>query len=419
MSDQKIRLLPMPKWGMAMKEGTLLKWLVEEGTLLSLGQEVAEVETDKITGLVEATDSGVLRRTVAGPGDVVAVGMPIAVIADHSVSEDEIDAFIAKSGQAAEVGDQGPTGAPSPEERVEVAEPVAGETGSATSAAQGRIKASPVARKMAKERGIDLTLLTGTGPDGRIVGEDVERASEERARETAKQPGPSSATAAVIALSAIRRTIARRLSDAWQAPHFSVSMSADVSRVIELRAALAERTPADGAKPTYSDILTKLCAVALIRHPALNAHFEDDEIRVFPTANVGIAVAVADGLLVPVLRNVENKSIADIAAARTDLVTRTREGRLALEEMEGGTFSISNLGMYEVERFVAIINPPQVAVLAVGAIKQNAVVAEGVIVARPCMNMTVSCDHRAVDGATAAEFLRTLKHLLEAPGLAL
>jgi pyruvate dehydrogenase E2 component (dihydrolipoamide acetyltransferase) len=291
----------------------------------------------------------------------------------------------------------------------------------AVEAGEERVKASPLARKMAKERGIDLAAVAGTGPDGRVVAEDVERAASAPA---AGGPAPAveappAAEGEVVKLTSVRRTIARRLSEAWQAPHFALSMSADMRRVIELRETLVERAPEGTAKPTYSDVITKLCAVALLRHPAVNAHYEGSEIRLFDSAHIGMAVAIPNGLVVPVLRNVETRSIPELAADRVDIVARTREGKLQPQDLEGGTFTISNLGMYGVERFFAVLNPPQVAILAVAAIEDRVVAEAGEIAIRPCMDLTMSCDHRGLDGATAAEFLRDLKSLLEEPGLAL
>ena len=259
--------------------------------------------------------------------------------------------------------------------------------------------------------------MVGTGPDSRIVAEDVERAAAAPAWEA--KPVPVTAGSETVPLTSVRKTIARRLSEAWQAPHFAIAMSADMTRAIELRERLVELTPEGSPRPTYSDVLTKICAVALLRHPGMNAHYEGDQVRLFSTANVGLAVAIPNGLVVPVIRHCEAQSIPEIAVARADIVARTRENRLTPDDLEGGTFTISNLGMFGVERFFAVLNPPQVGILATGAIQEQAVVAGGNVVVRRRMEMTLSCDHRAVDGATASEFLRTVKHLLEEPGLAL
>jgi pyruvate dehydrogenase E2 component (dihydrolipoamide acetyltransferase) len=223
----------------------------------------------------------------------------------------------------------------------------------------------------------------------------------------------------MVPLTSVRRTIARRLSEAWQAPHFAISMSADMRRVIELREALVARTSEGAPRPTYSDILTKLCALALLRHPDMNAHYLGEEIRRFGTVNMGFAVAIPNGLVVPVIRSAELRSIPQLAAARADLVARTRASKLQTSDLEDGTFTISNLGMYGVERFFAVLNPPQVGILAVGAIEDRVVAENGQAVVRPRMELTLSCDHRGTDGATASEFLRTLKELLEEPALSL
>jgi pyruvate dehydrogenase E2 component (dihydrolipoamide acetyltransferase) len=223
----------------------------------------------------------------------------------------------------------------------------------------------------------------------------------------------------VVQLSRMRQTIARRLTEAWKAPHFQIAMSADMRASIRLRKVLVARTEEEGVRPTYSDILTKVCALALMRHRAVNAHFADGETRLFPTANIGIAVAIPDGLIVPVIPSCEAKTIAEIAQARADVVERARGGKLQNADLENGTFTISNLGMYGVERFIAVLNPPQAAILAVGAIEERAVVSDGEVVTQPRMELTLSCDHRAVDGATASQFLADVKAFLEEPGLAL
>ncbi|HWC33109.1 MAG TPA: dihydrolipoamide acetyltransferase family protein, partial [Actinomycetota bacterium] len=281
----------------------------------------------------------------------------------------------------------------------------------------GRVKASPLARRLAKERGIELASLQGTGPEGRIVAEDGERA-------VAQEPAPATAEAPAgeyeaVQLTQMRRTIARRMTEAWETPHFQIAMSADMRAAIRVREALVARVEEGATKPTFSDVLTKACAVSLMRHREMNAHYAGDEVRLFPTADIGMAVAIPQGLVVPVIRGCERKTITEIAAARADLVERTRSGKLQQADLEGGTFTISNLGMYGVERFVAVLNPPQAGILAVGAIEERAVVEGGEIVARPMMEMTLSCDHRSVDGATASEFLRSVKEFLEEPALML
>ncbi|MDQ3992928.1 MAG: 2-oxo acid dehydrogenase subunit E2 [Actinomycetota bacterium] len=220
-------------------------------------------------------------------------------------------------------------------------------------------------------------------------------------------------------MTSTRRTIARRLTEAWQAPAFQLRVSVDMARVMALRPPFVEATREGEPKPTVSDFLTKMCAVALLRHRDVNAHFVGEAIRMFPTANVGLAVAAPNGLVVPVIRSAERLTVREIAAARADLVERARAGKLRREDLQDGTFTISNLGMYGVEEFTAVLNPPQAAILAVGEIEDRPVASGGEVVVRPMMTMTLTCDHRAVDGAAGAEFLQTLKQMLELPGLAL
>jgi pyruvate dehydrogenase E2 component (dihydrolipoamide acetyltransferase) len=219
-------------------------------------------------------------------------------------------------------------------------------------------------------------------------------------------------------LSSMRKTIARRLTEAWQAPVFQLGVSVDMGRALELRQRLVEMH-GDGVKPTISDLVTKVCAAALLRHRAVNALYRGDAVELYPTANIGIAVAVPNGLVVPVIQSCERKSIAEIAAARAAVVERARAGKLQQADLEGGTFTISNLGMFGIERFIAVLNPPQAAILAVGSTEEKPVVVDGEVVVRPRMELTLTCDHRAVDGATGAKFLGDVKAFLEEPGLAL
>jgi pyruvate dehydrogenase E2 component (dihydrolipoamide acetyltransferase) len=389
-----------------MEAGTIVRWLKSEGDAVEKGEPLYELDTDKVTQEVEADASGVLLKILAVEGQEIEVGKRIAVIGEEGeevAAEPEAEAEPEPEPKAEEPA-KVPKPDPLPAERIE--EP------QQPSRADGRIKASPLARRIARERSIDLESLTGTGPDGRIVAEDVERA--------AAAPAPAHAPAAaapleaeVVPLTSLRKTIARRLTEAWEAPAFQISMSADMTRAQELHDRLREQ----GVSVT--DILTKLAAVALLRHREVNAHFADDELRIFPNAHIGLAVATERGLIVPVQREVERKSLVQIAAERKEIVQRTREGKLSQDDLEGGTFTISNLGMYGVEIFTAVLNPPQAAILAVGAIEEKPVVENGDFLARPLMAMTLTCDHRAVDGAKAAEFLRELKTLLEEPGLAL
>jgi pyruvate dehydrogenase E2 component (dihydrolipoamide acetyltransferase) len=296
-----------------------------------------------------------------------------------------------------------------------------GDTSSTAEDTSDRIKASPLARRIARERGIQLDSVRGTGPEGRIIAEDLER-GEARPEEPRPVPATTAAPSRpedieAVPLTRIRATIARRLTQAWEVPAFQLTVSADMTLANELVERARELNP--GVRVTVTDLLTKVCAMALSRHRDVNVQFTEEAILRYPTANVGIAVAAPQGLVVPVIREAERLSLAETAARRTELVDRARNAKLAQADLEAGTFTISNLGMFGVDQFVAVLNPPQAAILAVGATTEQPVVKDGAIVPRPLMTMTLTVDHRAVDGAAAADFLRTVKTFVEEPALAL
>jgi pyruvate dehydrogenase E2 component (dihydrolipoamide acetyltransferase) len=411
----------LPRLGQGMESGTVVRWLKQEGDRVEKGEPLYELDTEKVTQEVEAEASGVLLQIAVQVGEV-PVGQTVAVIGEEGESlpeEDETPDRVQPDEEGAEVGVEKPAEAPAREDERRRGREASADTSEQVTEIReprrdGRVKASPLARRIARERGVDLAQVRGTGPEGRIVAEDVERAEV--------APAPATAAAAgeveVVPLTSTRRTIARRLTEAWEAPVFQISMSADMTRANELRERLVELA-GDGPRPTISDVLTKLTATALIRHRGLNAEFAGDEVRIHPTANMGMAVATDRGLVVPVIRSAERLTIQEIAAARADLVDRARSGKLQQGDLEGGTFTISNLGMFGVESFIAVLNPPQVAILAVGAATEQPVVRDGELTARPLMSLTLTCDHRAVDGADAADFLRTVRTRLEEPGLAL
>src|SRR5437764_2847298 len=409
--------IKLPRLGQGMESGTIVKWLKAEGDAVEKGEPLYELDTDKVTQEVEADASGVLLKIAISEGEV-EVGKTIAVIGrqGEEVADEPPDAGAPQSAEkpaeaAARAPERKRGRAASAEDEPDMASRVA------ESRDGGRIKASPLARRIARERGVELAQIQGTGPDGRIVAEDVERAA-------AAPPAPAAPTAVStgeverIPLTSLRKTIARRLTEAWAAPAFQISMSADMTRALAIRAQLVELA-ASGVKPTISDLLTKVSAAALMRHREVNATFAGDAIELHPSANVGIAVASEKGLVVPVIKAAERLSIPELAAARADVVGRARGGKLQQADLEGGTFTISNLGMYGVEQFVAVLNPPEAAILAVGAVEERAVPVDGAITVRPMMSLTLTCDHRSLDGATAADFLRTVKTFLEEPGLAL
>jgi pyruvate dehydrogenase E2 component (dihydrolipoamide acetyltransferase) len=419
--------IKLPRLGQGMESGTIVKWLKSEGDKVEKGEPLYELDTDKVTQEVEADASGVLLKIAIAEGEV-EVGKTIAVIGEQ---DEEVAADVeGPSGEAArEVSDdeqeEGTRARAREQDRErgrrasEPSEQAAAMRASAENGGGGgRIKASPLARRIARERGIDLSAVAGTGPEGRVVAEDVERtAASGPPAPVAAPPAPTEGVE-VEQLSSMRKTIARRLTEAWQAPVFQLGVSVDMGRALELRQRLVEMH-GDGVKPTISDLVTKVCAAALLRHRAVNALYRGDAVELYPTANIGIAVAVPNGLVVPVIQSCERKSIAEIAAARAAVVERARAGKLQQADLEGGTFTISNLGMFGIERFIAVLNPPQAAILAVGSTEEKPVVVDGEVVVRPRMELTLTCDHRAVDGATGAKFLGDVKAFLEEPGLAL
>ncbi len=391
--------IKLPRLGQGMESGTIVKWLKSEGEVVEKGEPLYELDTDKVTQEVEADASGVLLKIAVAEGEV-EVGKTIAVIGEQG---EEV--------KASENGAQQQQ-AEKPAEPAKTDTPEGQSPRPAPSRDGGRIKASPLARRIARERGVELAQIQGTGPDGRIVAEDVERAG------TAPAPAmPRDQVPEVRQLSKVRKTIARRLTQAWEAPVFQLVVSADMTQALALVERLRELHPEE--RPTVTDLLTRVTAAALMRHRDVNAHFIDGAIHLHPNANVGIAVAAAQGLVVPVIQAAERLSVAEIARARAEVVQRARDNKLKQDDLEGGTFTISNLGMFGIEQFIAVLNPPQVAILAVGASEERVVVKDGDFTAVPTMTMTLTCDHRAIDGAVGADFLRTLKQLVETPALAL
>jgi pyruvate dehydrogenase E2 component (dihydrolipoamide acetyltransferase) len=402
----------LPRLGQGMESGTIVKWLKSEGDAVEKGEALYELDTDKVTQEVEAEASGVLLKIAVREGEV-EVGKTIGFIGDQGESvsapadapsepepERERDRTSSSNGSQREVEAEQP-------------EPAAAEqTGSG-----GRIKASPLARRIARERGVDLAQLRGTGPDGRIVAEDVERSGAQPEPATAPAAAARSGEVESRPLSNVRKTIARRLTQAWTVPAFQLTVDVDMTRVNELVQGQRELNP--DVRITVTDVLTKVCAQALMRHGDMNVQFADDALLVFPSADIGIAVAAPQGLVVPIVRGAERLTIAQIAQVRADLVGRARDAKLRAEDLDGGTFTISNLGMFDVDQFIAVLNPPQASILAVGATREQVVPHDGELLVLPVMTMTLTCDHRAVDGATGAEFLRTIRSFLEDPGLAL
>jgi pyruvate dehydrogenase E2 component (dihydrolipoamide acetyltransferase) len=414
----------LPRLGQGMESGTIVRWLKTEGEAVSKGEPLYELDTDKVTQEVEAESDGVLLKIVIADGEV-DVGTTVGII---GAQDEDVAALLADSqggnGDApaataaapvSEIPVSPPPSDAAPASKVEVEEPPRSAT---TPRAPGEhVKASPLARRIAREQGVDIGQIAGTGPEGRVIAEDVENAA---ARPAAAAAGaPASPDVEIVELTSTRKTIARRLTEAWQAPVFQLTVTADATELVATRERMVELLREGETKPTVSDVLTRIVASALVRHRPVNATFVDGKLHRFAAANVGLAVAAPSGLVVPVIRDADKKSVQQIAADRADIVSRARDGKLKLPDLEGGTFTISNLGMYGIEQFIAVLNPPQVAILAVGSIEERATVIDGDLAIVPTMTMTLTCDHRAIDGSEGAEFLRDVKAYVEAPALAL
>jgi pyruvate dehydrogenase E2 component (dihydrolipoamide acetyltransferase) len=412
----------VPRLGQGMESATVVRWLKAEGDEVAKGEPLYEVDTEKVTQEVEAEAAGVLLKIVVEEGEQ-AVGTTIAYIGEAgeqmAESTDADSAGDDGAPTSAEKAAEAPAREPEREQGRRAAAEEAGATnGRSLDTSEARVKASPLARRIARERGIEIAALSGTGPDGRIVAEDVERAAA--GAETSRPlvfSGTQGAEPERRELTKIRKTIARRLTAAWEAPVFQLTVDVDMTRANELLEQLRALNP--DVRITHTDILTKVCAAALMRHRDVNAQYTGDELLIFPTANVGIAVAAPSGLIVPVVPGADRLSVTEIAGVRGDLVQRARDGKLQAADLDNGTFTISNLGMYGIDQFVAVLNPPQAAILAVGQAKEQVVARDGELAILPIMTATLTCDHRAVEGAEGADFLRTLKSYLEEPGLAL
>jgi len=404
-----------------MEEGKLIEWKVGEGDAVAQGDIVAEIETDKANMEVEAMGGGVLRKILVQPGATVPVGTLIGVIAELDEAIDSLIAGAAESApeSAAPTTDATPAAPVAPAAPVTPAAPVA-----PAGAGDTRLKVSPVARRIASERGLDLATVTGSGPGGRIIKADVEALLAAPAttpppmQAPAAAPAPPSSEPAltdrVEEASQMRKAIARQLvRSIGPVPHFFLTTEIDMGRALELRADLNAR--ASEGKIGVNDLLLKATAEALARHPGANASWEEDAVRYHGSVDIGIAVALEEGLITPVLRDAARKGLRQISTEARDLIARARERQLVPEEYRGATFSLSNLGMFEIDQFTAIINPPEAGILAVGQTIEKPVVVGGEVVVRKRMRVTMSCDHRVIDGASGAAFLGTFKAMLENP----
>jgi pyruvate dehydrogenase E2 component (dihydrolipoyllysine-residue acetyltransferase) len=468
----------MPRLSDSMEEGTILKWLVSEGDEVSKGQEIAEIETDKATMTYEADEEGVF-HPVAGEGDTLPIGEVIATIGEDAPAKGSQNGASAEGGDGGD-DDEEPEAEPSEEDEAEPeedeaddaepeedeaddAEPKGEAKGEAKEASEPkardsadgdggeRVKASPVARRLAKEQGVDLGSLEGTGPGGRIVKADVEKAAsgdgkpatqdkpkkQEKAAEKEAEPAAASSAASpgtsepkvsetgttkgdvsVVELTRTQQVVARRMAEAKATiPEFTLVAEIDMTGAVALRARLKEIAGEDDVVPSYNDMVVKACAAALRDHPRANGSYKDGKFELYSRVNVGVAVAAQNALVVPVIHDADQKSMGHIARDMRKLAARVRDGTVSPPELAGGTFTVSNLGMYGITSFTAVINPPQAAILAVGAMEKRAVVVDdrGKVEARHRMNVSLVCDHRILYGADAAEFLGRIRALLEEP----
>ena len=417
----------MPQMGYDMREGTVVRWHKAEGETVNRGEVIADIETDKATVEFEAYTGGVLGRIVAEAGVAVPVGELIAIITEPGEAAPEAPAATGTAGAGAPAG--GMTAAsPAP-----AAAPTAGAAPDGAPAVTRELRASPIARRLAREKGIDLALVTGTGPNGRITERDVNNyrpAAEVAAAAPAMAPAPVAADAAPpavapvavpapagsrIELSRMRQTIARVTADSKStAPHFYVTAEVDMGKAMALRREVNDAAAAAN-RVSVNDLMVKACALALAKHPKFNAFYRGDYLQVNGAMNIGIAIALESGLILPGVSNCESKSLLEIAAATKDLISRANSGALRNEEYSETTFSISNMGMFDVESFTAIIYPPHAAILAVGSVKEQPVARDGQLTVGQMMKATLSTDHRVADGAEAAQFLMDIKRTLENP----
>ena len=403
----------MPKLSDTMDEGKILKWLRKEGEQVKQGEPLVEIESDKADMELEAYDSGTLRKIIVPDGGKAPIGAIIAIIGgkDEDITpllseapppKSQPDPALVPKTQGKAQSSQAP--APRPQPAPPASRP-------ATAPTDGRLKASPLAKRIAQEKGINLTSVHGSGPQGRIIRRDLEGIS--------RQPGVSSGqpvvpgTSEEVALSSIRKTIAKRMAESKAtAPHFYVTVEIDMEPAMAFREQVLVATE---VKISYTDLIIKAAATALMQHPAVNGSYLGDNIRHHSYVHVGVAVALEEGLVTPVIRNCEQKRIDQINAELRDLVERARIRKLKPDEYQGSTFTISNLGMFDVDDFVAIINPPEGAILAIGSILEKPVVRDGAVIIGHTMKVTLSSDHRIIDGAVAARFLQDFKKYLQNP----
>lgn len=409
------KIIGLPKLSPTMEEGTIAAWVKKEGEDVDIDDLLAEVETDKATMEFRSFDKGVLLKILAPEGSTLAPDMPVAIIGQKG---EDIAALIAEAEKRSGEPAAAAAPAPAPAAAAPAAAPAAAAPAPAavatTQRGDGRILASPLVRRLARERGLDLSGVAGSGPRGRVIKRDLEGISAQPAAAARGVRRPPRVEKA----SQMRKAIARRLTESKQnVPHFYLTIDVDAGPMMDARKQMNATLKAQGIdeKVSFNDLVIKASAIALRNVPECNASWMDGELHFHQVVDISVAVAVADGLVTPVVRDADQKGVLEISREVKDLATRARDKKLKLEEMQNGTFSISNLGMYGIEEFAAVINPPEGALVAVGAIRDEAVVVDGQLVAGKRMKMTLSCDHRVVDGAVGARWLAEVRRLLEAP----
>jgi len=439
----------MPRLSDSMEEGTILRWIKSQGDEVAVGDELVEIETDKANMVYEADAAGTLIEIMAQEGDTLPIGETIARVGEPGEAGGN-----GASPRGEEAREERATEAPSapeaaPEKGEGAAAPAATETPSeapptTVPSGDGRVKASPIARRIAREKGLDLAAIPGSGPGGRIVKADVERASATKARPeqapgavdagaapaaappaaapagptpgTRERPETAKGRAETVELTKLQQTIARRMAESKAtAPHFYLEAEVDMSRALEGRARLKAAAGEGEAIPSFNDMVIKACALALREHPRANGAYRDGKVEEYSRINVGVAVAAQDALIVPTVFDADLKGLRQIATETRALAQRVRDGSITPPELSGGTFTVSNLGMYGITNFAAVINPPQAAILAVGSIMERPVVREGEITTAQLMPVNLACDHRILYGSDGAEFLARVRELLEEP----
>jgi pyruvate dehydrogenase E2 component (dihydrolipoamide acetyltransferase) len=397
----------MPRLSDSMEEGVVLKWMKQVGDEVAVGDELVEIETDKANMAYEADVAGTLTEILAEEGDSLPIGAPIAVVGDGSAAptkaEPAAPADPAPTVDSAPAADAAPPAEPAP----------------AAPSASPRVKASPLARRIASEHGVDLSSVTGSGPGGRIVKADVEGAEPPAPAvvpATPTAPETAKGTTTYQDLTRLQQVVSRRMAESKAtAPHFYLQSEIDMSAAVEARGRLKALTPEGEIVPSFNDMVVKACALALREHPLANGSYKDGRFELYSRVNVGVAVAAQDALVVPTVFDADKKGLREIATDARTLASKVRDGSITPPELSGGTFTVSNLGMYGVSNFSAVINAPQAAILAVGAIAEKPVVRDGEITTAHLLGVTLACDHRILYGAPAAEFLATIRSLLEEP----